>query len=64
MITQAEVNAGVVNNSATATGTTPGGGTTTSPPDTTSTPIAAAPALTIDKTAGTPTGNTAGRRLR
>ncbi len=48
-ITQAEVNAGTVNNTATATGTTPGGGTTTSPPDTTSTPIAATPALTIDK---------------
>ncbi|MES2672298.1 MAG: hypothetical protein V4673_18015, partial [Pseudomonadota bacterium] len=62
-ITQAEVNAGVVNNSATATGTTPGGGTTTSPPDTTSTPIAANPALTIDKTAGTPSGNTAGSTI-
>jgi large repetitive protein len=62
-ITQAEVNAGVVNNSATATGTPPGGGTTTSPPDTTSTPIAAAPALTIDKTAGTPSGTTAGSTI-
>ncbi len=62
-ITQAEVNAGVVDNTATATGTTPGGGTTTSPPDTTSTPIAATPALTIDKTAGTPSGNTAGSTI-
>jgi uncharacterized repeat protein (TIGR01451 family) len=62
-ITQAEVNAGVVNNSATATGTTPGGGTTTSPPDTTSTPIAANPALTIDKTAGVPSGNTVGSTI-
>ncbi|WP_345303538.1 beta strand repeat-containing protein, partial [Lysobacter hankyongensis] len=58
-ITQAEVNAGVVNNSATATGTPPGGGTTTSPPDTTSTPIAQTPALTVDKTAAAPSGNTA-----
>ncbi|MBB3345515.1 putative repeat protein (TIGR01451 family), partial [Luteimonas sp. RC10] len=32
-ITQAEVDAGEVLNTATATGTTPGGGTTTSPPD-------------------------------
>ena len=40
-ITQAEVDAGTVDNSATATGTPPGGGTTTSAPDTTSTPIAA-----------------------
>ncbi|PZO06111.1 MAG: hypothetical protein DCF27_13085, partial [Lysobacteraceae bacterium] len=62
-ITQAEINAGVVNNSATASGTPPGGGTTTSPPDTTSTPIAAAPALTIDKTAGVPSGATAGSTI-
>ncbi|MGL6289628.1 MAG: beta strand repeat-containing protein, partial [Silanimonas sp.] len=54
-ITQAEVDAGAVNNSATATGTTPGGGTITSPADTTSTSIAANPSLTVDKTAGTPT---------
>ncbi|RDZ26335.1 hypothetical protein DX914_15120, partial [Lysobacter silvisoli] len=59
-ITQAEIDAGTVNNSATVTGTPPGGGTTTSPPDTTATPIAPAPALTVDKTAGTPSGNTAG----
>jgi len=62
-ITQAEVNAGVVNNTATAVGTPPGGGTTTSPPDTTSTPLVAAPALTIDKTAGTPSGNIAGSTI-
>ena len=62
-ITQAEVNAGTVNNSATATGAPPGGGTTTSPPDTTNTPIAPAPSLTIDKTAGTPSGSTAGSTI-
>jgi uncharacterized repeat protein (TIGR01451 family) len=50
-ITQAEVDAGVVNNSATATGSPPGGGTTTSPPDTTSTPIAQTPALGLVKSA-------------
>src|SRR5580765_6721996 len=62
-ITQAEVDAGHVANSATAGGTPPGGGTTTSPPDTTDTPIAAAPALTIDKSAGTPSGSTAGSTI-
>ncbi|WP_162338811.1 DUF7507 domain-containing protein [Pseudoxanthomonas japonensis] len=62
-ITQAEVNAGVVNNSATATGTPPTGPSVTSPPDTTSTPIASAPGLTIVKTAGTPTGSTAGSTI-
>ena len=62
-ITQAEVNAGTVNNSATASGTPPGGGTTTSPPDTTTTPIASAPSLTIDKTAGTPRATPPAARL-
>ena len=62
-ITQAEVDAGTVDNSATATGTAPGGGTATSAPDTTSTPIAANAALTIDKTAGTPSGATAGSTI-
>ena len=62
-ITQAEVNAGTVNNSATASGTPPTGPAITSPPDTTTTPITAAPSLTIDKTAGTPSGNTAGSTI-
>ena len=48
-ITQAEVNAGVVNNSATATGTPPTGPSVTSPPDTTSTPIAQTPSQTLVK---------------
>ncbi|KRD34590.1 hypothetical protein ASE35_07520 [Lysobacter sp. Root916] len=53
-ITQAEVNAGTSNNSATATGTPPGGQPpVTSPPDTTTTPLAPAPSLTIDKTTTT-----------
>ncbi|KAF1712853.1 hypothetical protein CSC73_00760 [Pseudoxanthomonas sacheonensis] len=62
-ITQAEVNAGAVNNSATATGTPPVGPPVTSPPSTTTTPIASNPALTIAKTAGTPSGNTAGSTI-
>jgi len=53
-ITQAEVDAGEVNNSATATGTPPTGPVVTSPPDTTTTPITRNPALTIDKTTTTP----------
>ena len=60
---QAEINLGTVNNSATATGTPPSGPAITSTPDTTSTPLAAAPSLTIDKTAGVPTGNTAGSTI-
>jgi uncharacterized repeat protein (TIGR01451 family) len=46
-ITQAEVNAGVVNNSATVTGNPPSGGSTTSPPDTTSTPIVPNPVISV-----------------
>ncbi|MEG3791275.1 OmpA family protein, partial [Lysobacter sp. CCNWLW3] len=45
--------AGTSNNSATATGTPPVGPPTTSPPDTTQTPLAPAPALTIDKSTTT-----------
>jgi len=62
-ITQAEVNAGTVNNSATATGTPPAGGSTSSPPDTTQTPIAAEPSLTVLKSAGAPSGNIAGSTI-
>jgi uncharacterized repeat protein (TIGR01451 family) len=50
-ITQAEVDAGTVVNTATATGTLPGGGTTVSPPDSTTTPIARNPAIVATKTA-------------
>src|SRR5690606_3014627 len=54
-ITPDDVNAGSVDNSATATGTPPGGTPVTSDPSTTSTPTTApAPALTLVKTAGTP----------
>ncbi|MDR0960373.1 MAG: DUF11 domain-containing protein [Propionibacteriaceae bacterium] len=49
-VTQADVDAGSVNNSATATGTDPTGKTTTSPPDTTTTPSNTTPGLSVDKT--------------
>ena len=62
-ITQADIDAGVVNNSATATGTPPTGPSVTSPPVTTRTPIDSAPGLTIEKTAGTPSGSTAGSTI-
>lgn len=63
-ITQAEVDAGKIDNSATATATPPGGGTPlTTPPSTTSTPLVANGALTLTKTAKTPSGNTAGSTI-
>ena len=58
---QADVDAGVVNNAATATGTPPVGPDVTSPVDTTTTAIAQTPALTVDKTASTATYNTVGQ---
>ncbi|MEF2156580.1 hypothetical protein V3390_10190, partial [Luteimonas sp. FXH3W] len=49
-ITQTEVDAGKVDNTATASGTAPGATTATvSDPDGTSTPLAAAPAITLTK---------------
>ncbi|MCB1554849.1 MAG: DUF11 domain-containing protein [Xanthomonadales bacterium] len=62
-ITQAEVNAGTSDNTATASGTPPVGAPVTSPPSTTNTPIAAAPSLTVVKSAGAPSGNTAGSTI-
>ncbi|UNK42040.1 Ig-like domain-containing protein [Luteimonas sp. S4-F44] len=62
-ITQAEVDAGEVLNTATATGTTPGGGTTTSPPDEEDVTLETTPSLTVVKTASTPSGNTAGSTI-
>ncbi|MGE0167527.1 DUF7507 domain-containing protein, partial [Nocardioides sp.] len=53
-ITQADVNAGAVNNTATAQGTPPTGGPIDSPPDSTTTPTSTVSTLTIDKSAGTP----------
>ena len=63
-ITQTEVDAGKVDNTATASGTAPGASSpTVSAPSSTSTPLTAAPAVTVDKSAGTPTGATAGSTI-
>jgi uncharacterized repeat protein (TIGR01451 family) len=61
-LTQADVDAAVVDNTATATGTPPTGAAVTAT-DTVSTPIPGAPALTLDKQAGAPSGNTAGSTI-
>ncbi len=53
-ITQDDVDAGSVDNSATATGDPPTGPEIASDPDTTSTPLAAPSALTLDKQAAPP----------
>ena len=58
-LTQLDVNSGVVNNTATASGTPPAGSAVTAS-DSTSTPIVQAPSITLDKAAGTPSGTTAG----
>ena len=58
-LTQVDVDAGHVANTATVTGTDPNG-TDVTATDSTDTPIAAGPAITLDKVAGTPTGNAAG----
>ncbi len=61
-VTQADVNAGSVDNSATASGTPPTGGPITADPDTTTTPTSTLTTITVDKTAGTPADvNTNGR---
>ncbi len=59
------MDAGVVNNTATAYGNPPGGDPAdtdddVSATDSTTTPIPADPSIALDKTADTPTGNTAG----
>ncbi|MEO9325656.1 GEVED domain-containing protein [Nocardioides sp. C4-1] len=61
-ITQADVNTGAVDNTATAQGTTPGGGVITSAPSTTSTPTSTLRGVSLAKSAGTPVDvNTNGR---
>ncbi len=51
VLTQSDVDAGEVKNTATATGTDPDGDPTTSPEDSTNTPIVSAPKLELVKTA-------------
>ncbi|MDP2774641.1 MAG: hypothetical protein Q8O61_13900, partial [Nocardioides sp.] len=51
-LTQADVNAGTVDNTATATGTAPSGAKVTDP-DSTTTPVAKIPAIELDKTGST-----------
>ncbi len=51
-LTQADVDAGAVDNTATATATPPSGPAITSPPASASVPIPPHPGLTLDKTAG------------
>ena len=58
-LTQADVDAGVVDNTATVTGTDPND-TEVEATDTDSVSITAAPAITLDKQAGIPSGNNAG----
>ncbi len=60
VLTQADVNAGQVDNTAVATATGTRGGSTNSEPSSTTTLIAAQPNITLVKSAGTPTGNSAG----
>lgn len=56
-ITQAEMDNGVVNNTATAEGTPPGSARVSSSPDSATVPLAPLPALVLDKTAGAPTAS-------
>jgi uncharacterized repeat protein (TIGR01451 family) len=58
-LTQADVDAGVVDNTATVTGTDPNG-TDVDATDSVSVDIPAEPAIALDKQAATPTGNLAG----
>ncbi|MEF2147215.1 DUF7507 domain-containing protein [Aquilutibacter rugosus] len=63
-ITQTEVDAGKVDNTATASGTAPSASSpTVSAPSSTSTPLPAVPAITVAKSAGAPTGATAGSTI-
>ncbi|PKQ21828.1 MAG: hypothetical protein CVT65_16515, partial [Actinobacteria bacterium HGW-Actinobacteria-5] len=62
-ISQADLNAGVVNNTASVTGTPPSGMVAPTATDSTTTTLTRTPAITLDKTAGAPSGNTAGSTI-
>ncbi|MCB0911419.1 MAG: hypothetical protein KDB60_07375, partial [Propionibacteriaceae bacterium] len=62
-IGQADLNAGVVNNTASVTGTPPSGMTAPTATDSTSTTLARTPGISLDKQAGTPSGNTVGSTI-
>ena len=59
-LTQADVDAGLVRNAATATGTPPGGTTITTPPSQMQIPVDPAPAIGLVKSADPATANAAG----
>ena len=62
-LTQTDVDAGHVANAATAVGAPPAGVTAPTASDSTDTPITASPAITLEKTAGNPSGETAGSTI-
>ncbi|GAA4361157.1 DUF7507 domain-containing protein [Angustibacter luteus] len=61
--TQADVDNGRIENTATASGTDPNGGSVTAPPDTATVTIAASPAMSLTKTATPSTVSTAGQTV-
>ena len=62
-LTQADVDAGHVANTATASRAPRRSGAPVSATDTTDTPVTTTPSITLDKSAGAPTGNTAGSTI-
>ncbi len=63
LLTQADVDAGHLSNTATATGTPPTGLTKPTATDSTDTPVTPGPAISLDKTAAAPSGNTVGSTI-
>ncbi|MDR6972019.1 hypothetical protein [Leifsonia shinshuensis] len=62
-VTQADIDAGTIVNTAVATGTDPGGATTTSPTSTATVTVAQAPALALTKTADVASISAAGQSI-
>jgi uncharacterized repeat protein (TIGR01451 family) len=62
-LTQADIDAGEVENTATASGTPPGGGDPVTAEDTVTTPVEGVAELTIEKRAGEPSGSTVGSTI-